>query len=79
MSIAGEFGENGFLEVYSCLIQGAPTRVVVKVGFDDAGRTKEVVVRHRPRSSVLLFSRIMGKGYAGTQLGQYFIAEDGGE
>ena len=78
-SFAGEFGENGFLEVYNCLIQGAPTRVVVKVGFDDAGKTNEVVVLHRPRSSVLLFSRIMGKGYAGTHLGQYFIAEDGEE
>ena len=58
---------------------GASTRVVVKAGFDDVGKTNEVVVLHRPRSSVRLFSRIMGKGYAGTHLAQYVITEGDGE
>jgi hypothetical protein len=34
-------------------------------------------VLHRPRSSVLLFARIMGEKYAGTALAEYFITEEG--
>jgi hypothetical protein len=72
----GDYGENGFLEEYTCKIQGEPTRVVVTVKRNAAGQAQHLVVNHRPRSSVLLFARIMGKKYAGTPLAQYFI---GGE
>jgi hypothetical protein len=33
-------------------------------------------VNHRPRSSVLLFARVMGKKYAGSPLAKYFITSD---
>jgi hypothetical protein len=32
------------------------------------------VVNHRPRSSVLLFARLMGKQFAGTPLAELFIS-----
>ena len=72
-SFAGEFDDNGFIELYSCNILGEPTRVVVVVGRDDEGKTQSLAVLHRPRSSVLLFSGLMGEKYAGTPLAQYFI------
>lgn len=69
----GDYGENGFLEEYTCLIQGAPTSAVVTVHRNVAGKAQHLVVNHRPRSSVLLFARLMGEKYAGTPLAKYFI------
>src|SRR5829696_7764671 len=68
----GDYGERGFLEEYTCRIHGEPTRVVVTVTRNDEGKAQHLVVNHRPRSSVLLFARLMGKKYAGTHLAEYF-------
>lgn len=69
----GDYGDNGFIEEYTCKIQGEPTSVVVTVKRNAAGEAQHLVVNHRPRSSVFLFARIMGKMYAGTPLAKYFI------
>jgi hypothetical protein len=69
----GDYGDNGFLEEYTCNIQGEPTSVVVTVKRNAEGKAQHLVVNHRPRSSVLLFARIMGTMYAGTPLEKYFI------
>jgi hypothetical protein len=74
LSFVGDFGDNGFLELYTCLIQGEFTKVVVTVTRNAAGKAQSIVVNHRPRSSVLLFARLMGEAFAGTPLGKYFIA-----
>lgn len=70
---AGNYGDNGFLEEYSCQIHGEPTRVVVTVHRNAAGKAQRLVVNHRPRSSVLLFARVLGEKYAGTPLAKYFV------
>jgi hypothetical protein len=75
-SFAGDYSDTGFLEEYSCQIHGEPTRVVVVVARDAAGQTQHVVVNHRPRSSVLLFSRLMGEMFAGTSLAEHFITSE---
>jgi hypothetical protein len=72
----GDYGDNGFLEEYTCQIQGEPTRVVVTVKRNAAGQAEHLVVNHRPRSSVLLFARLMGEKYAGTPLAKYFITSE---
>jgi hypothetical protein len=87
----GDYGDKGFLEEYTCKIQGEPTSVVVTVTRNAAGKAQHLVVNHRPRSSVLLFARVMGKKYAGsvllfarvmgkkyagTPLAKYFITND---
>jgi len=72
----GNYGENGFLEEYTCNIQGEPTRVVVTVKRNADGKAQHLVVNHRPRSSVLLFARIMGKKYADTPLARFFITSE---
>ena len=72
----GDYGDKGFIEEYTCLIQGAPTSAVVTVTRNPAGKAQHLVVNHRPRSSVLLFARIMGEKYAGTRLAKYFITSE---
>jgi hypothetical protein len=72
----GDYGDKGYLEEYTCLILGAPTSAVVTVTRNAAGKAQHIVVNHRPRSSVLLFARAMGKKYAGTSLAKYFITTE---
>jgi hypothetical protein len=76
LSFVGDFGEDGFLEEYTCLIDGQPTSAVVTVHRNAAGQARSIVVNHRPRSSVLLFARLMAEKYAGTPLAANFIAQD---
>lgn len=57
----GDYGDKGFIEEYTCLIQGAPTSAVVTVTRNAAGKAQHLVVNHRPRSSVLLFARVMAR------------------
>jgi hypothetical protein len=71
-SYAGPCGDNGFLELYTTEIRGVPTRVVVVVGFNDAGQTQQIVVNHRPRSALLSFSRVMLEKFAGTPLAKHW-------
>jgi hypothetical protein len=75
-SFTGDFGDDGFIEEYSCEIRGEPTKVAVTVHRDAAGKTQHLVVNHRPRSSVLLFARLMGERFAGTPLAQLFITNE---
>jgi hypothetical protein len=75
-SFTGDYGENGFLEDYHCQIRGEPTSVVVTVTRDAAGKAQHLVVNHRPRSSVLLFARLMGEKFAGTALAKLFITSE---
>jgi len=75
-TFTGDYGDKGFLEEYTCQIRGEPTSVVVTVTRNAAGEAQHLVVNHRPRSSVLLFARIMGKKYAGTPMAQYFITSE---
>src|SRR5215212_4799976 len=70
----GDYGDDGFLEEYTCQIKGEPTSVVVTVKRNVEGKAQNLVVNHRPRSSVLLFARVMGEKYAGTPMADYFIA-----
>src|SRR5262245_22578709 len=75
-SFTGDYGDNGFIEEYTTPIQGKPTSVVVTVKRNAAGKAQQIVVNHRPRSSVLLLARLMGKKFAGTPLARLFIARD---
>jgi len=73
-SYAGPFGHNGFLEVYTTPIKGKPTGVVVTVTRNADGKAQHVAVSHRPTSSMLLFSRLMGEKFTGSPNARYFTA-----
>ena len=70
----GDYGDNGWLEDYTTQVHGQPTGVVVTVSRNAAGEAQHIVVNHRPRSSVLLVSRLLGEKFAGTPLAEYFLA-----
>jgi hypothetical protein len=75
-SFAGHYGDNGFLEEYTSTDHGEPLGVVVLVSRDKAGKAQHLVVNHRPRSSLLLFSRLMHEKLAGTPYAKYFATSE---
>ena len=75
-NFTGDYGDTGFLEDYTCQIRGEPTSVVVTVARNAEGRAQHIVVNHRPRSSVLLFARLMGERFVDTPLAKYFISNE---
>lgn len=58
---------------YNTQVCGEPTGVVVTVTCNAAREAQQIVVNHRPRSSLLLFSRLMGEKFAGTPVAGHFI------
>lgn len=75
-SFAGDYDDNAYIEEYSCKILGEPTRVVVTVHRNDDGKAQSLAVLHRPRNSVLLFSRAMHEKFADTPLAKHFFAAE---
>jgi len=69
---AGPCGENSFLEDYTASVRGVPLHVIVLVVFNAAGKAQRLVVNHRPRSSVLVLSRVMFERFAGTPLAKHW-------
>jgi hypothetical protein len=74
VTFAGDYGDDGFLELSTALVRGEPTGVVVTVTSNAAGQAQHVVVNHRPRSSLLLVSRLLGEKFVGTPLAKHFLA-----
>ena len=75
-NFAGPYGENGFLEDYTARVHGEPIGSVVLVTHNVAGQAQHIVVNHRPRSSLLLFSRLMGEKFADTPYGKHFATSE---
>jgi hypothetical protein len=73
-NFAGSYGENGFLEDYTAWVQGEPIGNVVLVTRDGAGHALHIVANYRPRSTLLLTSRLIGDHFAGTPYGAHFAA-----
>jgi hypothetical protein len=71
---AGPYGDNGFLEDYVAEVHGEPIGCVVLVTRNAAGQTQHVVASYRPRTSLLLFSRLLAEKFAGTPIGEHFGA-----
>ena len=60
-------------------MQGEPIGAVVVIRFNEAGQAVRIVVNHRPLSSVLLWSQLMGEHFAGTPYAQFFLSHDAAE
>jgi len=73
---AGPYGDNGFLEDYVAQVRGEPIGCVVLVTRNAAGQTQHVVASYRPRSSLLLFSRLLGEKFAGSPIAEHFAASE---
>ena len=73
---AGPYSADGFLEDYVAEVHGEPIGCVVLVTYNAAGQTQHVVASYRPRSSLLLFSRLLGEKFAGTPIAEHFSARE---
>ena len=73
---AGPYGDNGFLEEYVAHVRGEPIGCVVLVARNAAGNVQHIVANYRPRSSLLLLSRLMREKLAGTPYAEQFAAGD---
>ena len=72
----GDYGDKGFLEEYTAQVRGEPISCVVLVTRNAAGQTQHIVANYRPRSSLLLLSRLVGEKLAGTPLAKHFAASE---
>ena len=75
-NFVGPVGDNGFLEDYTAQVRGKPVSCVVLVTRDAAGQTQHIVANYRPRTSLLLLSRLVGEKLAGTPLAKHFAASE---
>jgi len=73
---AGPYGDNGFLEDYVAKVNGEPIGCVVLISRNAAGQTQHVVASYRPRSSVVLFARLLAEKFAGTPIAKHFASSE---
>jgi hypothetical protein len=73
---AGPYGDNGFLEEYVAQVRGEPIGCVVLVARNAAGKTQHIIANYRPRSSLLLLSRLIREKLAGTPYAEQFAASE---
>jgi len=70
--VAGPYGDKRFLEDYTAWVRGEPVGNVVLITSNEAGQTQHIVGNYRPRSALLLLSRLVGEHFAGTSAGEHF-------
>ena len=75
-NFVGPVGDNGLLEDYTAQVRGEPISCVVLVTRNAAGQTQHIVANYRPRSSLLLLSRLVGEKLVGTTLARHFAASE---
>jgi hypothetical protein len=73
-NVAGPYGENGFLEDYTAQVRGEHLGNVVLVTRNAAGQAQHIVANYRPRTTLLLVSRLIGEHFADTPYGEHFAS-----
>ncbi len=75
-SSVGPYGENGWIEDYTAGVRGRPIGNITLITHNAAGQAQRIVGNYRPRSTLLLLSRLIGEKFAGTSIGEHFAASD---
>jgi hypothetical protein len=75
-NFVGPVGDNGLLEDYTAQVRGEPVSCVVLIARNAAGKAQHIVANYRPRSSLLLLSRLVGEKLAGTPYAEHFAASE---
>ena len=73
---AGPYGDNGWLEDYTAGVRGEPIGNITVVTRDAAGQAQHIVGNYRPRSTLLVLSRLLGEKLAGTPYAEHFLASE---
>jgi hypothetical protein len=72
----GPYGETGWIEDYTAGVRGVPIRNITLVTSNAAGRAQRIVGNYRPRSTLLVLSRLLGEKFAGTPIAAHFLTGD---
>ena len=75
-NFTGPVDDNGWLEDYTAQVRGEPIGCVVLVTRNAAGQAEHIAANYRPRSSLLLLSRLVGEKLAGTPYAKYFLTSE---
>ncbi len=75
-NFAGAYADNSWLEDYTAQVRDEPIGCAVLVTRNAAGQAQHIAANYRPRSSLLLLSRLVGEQVAGTPYAKYFLAGD---
>jgi hypothetical protein len=75
-NFVGPVGDNGLVEDYTAQVRGESVSCVVLITHNAAGQTQHIVANYRPRSSLLLLSRLVGEKLSGTLLAEHFAASE---
>ena len=75
-NFVGPYGDNGWLEDYTAGVRGEPIGNVTVVTRNAAGQAQRIVGNYRPRSTLLLLSRLVGEHFAGIPIGEHFLASE---
>jgi hypothetical protein len=70
----GPLPDGRFLEDYVAEVRGVRLGCIVLVTRNAAGQTQHVVASYRPRTSLLLFARLLAEKFAGTPIAEHFDA-----
>jgi hypothetical protein len=70
----GCYGENGWIEDYTAGVRGEPVGNITVITHNAAGQAQRIVGTYRPRSTLLLLSRLIGEKFAGTAIGEHFAS-----
>ena len=62
------------VEDYTAYVRGQKLGNVVLVTRNAAGQAQHIVANYRPRTTLLLVSRLIGEHFAGTSYGEHFAA-----
>jgi len=73
---AGPYGDNGWLEDYTAGVRGEPIGNITVVTRNAAGQAQHIVGNYRPRSTLLVLSRLLGEKLAGTPYAEHFLAPE---
>jgi hypothetical protein len=72
-NFAGPYGDNRFLEDYISQVRGEHLGAAIVITFNAEGQTKHIAANYRPRSSLLVLSRLMAETLADTPYADYFL------
>jgi hypothetical protein len=70
----GSYGEHGWIEDYTAGVGGEPVGNITVITHNAAGQAQRIVGNYRPRSTLLLLSRLIGEQFAGTSIGEHFAS-----
>jgi len=71
-NFAGPYGEDGFLEDYTAWIGSEPLGNVVLITRNTAGQAQHIVANYRPRTTLLLVSRLVAEHFVDTPYAEHF-------